>query len=112
MLILCAFRCRISSVVGLANIHAISVPVYGIVQRDLIGELVDEWPLTVLDRVWVDFCFLKILSELDQGRWLFQLLLRYMDILFFNDKVGGAFITLGKENRDTIPVFLPTTAAM
>ena len=24
----------------------------------------------------------------------------YVDILFFNDKVGGTFITLGKEHRD------------
>ena len=81
MSVLRVFGCGFSSVIDLANKNAISVLVCGIVQRDLIGEMIDEWPLSVLNRVRVNFCFLKILSELDQGCWLFQLLLRYVDIL-------------------------------
>ena len=89
-----------SSVVGLANKNAIPVLVHSIVQRDLIGERVNRWPLTVLDRVRVNFCLFKCFPKLNESRWLFQLLLRCLDIFFFNDKIGPVFVALGKENRN------------
>ena len=91
---------RFSSVVGLANINTIPVLVHSIVQRDLIGELIDRWPLTVLNRARVNFRFLKCFPKFHERSWLFQLLLRCLDIFFFNDKFCPVFVALGKENRD------------
>ena len=98
--ILLILGCRFSSVVGLANKNAIPVLVYGIVQRYLVGKLIDRWPLSVLDRVWVDFGFFKRLPKLHESRWLIQLLLGCLDIFFFNDKFGPVLVALGKENRN------------
>ena len=98
--ILLILGCRFSPVVDLANKNAIPVLVYGIVQRYLVGKLIDRWPLTVLNRVRGNFCFFKCLPQLNKCRWLFQLLLRCLDIFFFNNKIGPVLVALGKENRD------------
>ena len=92
--------CRFSPVVDLANKNAIPVLVHSVVQRDLIGELIDRWPLTVLNRARVNFRFLKCFPKFHERSWLIQLLLGCLDIFFFNDKFGPVLVALGKENRD------------